>query len=113
MTLAAAVLGTAGLGAIVVVLIIMGRLTQRWELVTRSRSGYQLFFVAAALIIVASVARLVRAGYLVSGTGPPLLSSAQSWFYLCAYHLPLSIAMTISLIVTWRNWGWLLREPSS
>jgi hypothetical protein len=113
MTLAAAVLGTAGLGALVVVLVIMGRLTQRWELVTRSRSGYRLFYVSAALTVVASLARLVRAGYGISEAGPPLLSSAQSWLYLCLYHLPMCAAMTISLVVTWRNWGWLFREPSS
>jgi hypothetical protein len=113
MTLVAAVIGTAGLAALLIVLIIMGRLTQRWELVTRSQSGYQLFYVSAVLIGVASLTRLVRAGYLVSESGPSLLFSAQSWLYLCLYHLPLSLAMTISVIVTWRNWGWLLREPGS
>ena len=112
MTLVAAVIGTAGLGALVVVLIIMGRLTQRWELVTRSRSGYRLFYVAAALIGIASLTRLVRAGYLVADSGPPMLTDAQSWLYLCSYHLPLSVAMTISVIVTWRNWGWLLGKPN-
>jgi hypothetical protein len=34
----------------------------------------------------------------------------RSWFYLVLYYLPLAITMTISLLLTWRNWGWLLRH---
>ena len=113
MTLLIALAGTTGLGATALVLVIMARLTHRWELVTRSRSFYQLFYLSAALLTVAAVFRLLRAVYLVSGTGSPLVSDPQSWLYICVYHLPLALAMTLGLGLTWRNWGWLLREQDS
>ena len=108
MTLLVAVVGTVGLGAVIFILVIMARLTQRWEEVTRSRSHYRLFYVSAVLVGTASLVRLIRAGYLISDTGPVVFSEPQSWFYVLLYHAPLTIGMSISLAVTWRNWEWLL-----
>lgn len=111
-----AVLGTIGLGAIILVVLILARLTQRWELVTRSKSAYRFFYVAAALVAVAALTRLIRISYLAPasdvGTGSTIsvLYEPQSWFYLCFYHLPLTIGLAISLALVWHNWGWLLRE---
>lgn len=113
MTVLIALAGSAGLGAAVLMTIIIARLTQRWELVTRSRSYYQLFYVSAALLAVASFLRLVRAVHLVADTGSPLLSDPRSWLYVSLYHLPMAIGMTIGVAVTWRNWGWLVREQAS
>jgi cobalamin synthase len=109
------VIGTVGLGAVILMLVILARLTQRWELVTRSRSHYRWFYVAAALVAVSSFVRLVRISNVHSALGPgvspmpSLFQDPQSWFYLCFYHLPLAVAVTISLVLTWRNWGWLVR----
>jgi uncharacterized membrane protein YbjE (DUF340 family) len=33
-------------------------------------------------------------------------------FYLLLHHLPMAIAMSISLGVTWYYWSWLLKERS-
>lgn len=110
MTPVIAILGTGGLAAVILVLIIMGRLTQRWELVTRGKSHYYLFYVSAGLVGVASLARLVRVGHLVSGAGQTMLADPTSWFYIGLYHIPLTVGVAVSLVVTWRNWGWLLRE---
>ena len=112
MKLLVSLLGIAGMGAIITVLVIMGRLTQRWELVTRSKSHYYLFFVSAALIGVALLGRLIRAGNMISDTSPTTLSDPRSWLYISVYYVPLTIGMTMSLVVTWRNWGWLLREQT-
>jgi len=110
LTLLVAIIGTAGLAAIMLVLVIMGRLTQRWELVTRIKSYYYLFYVSAGLVGIASLTRLIRAAYLVSGAGQSVLASPGSWFYVLLYHVPLTVGMAVSLVVTWRNWGWLLKE---
>jgi len=110
MKLLFAVIGTTGLGSLILMFVILARLTRRWELVTRSRSYYRLLYVAAALIALASLTRLVRTGYLISEAESPVLSEPRSWFYLCFYHTPLIVGAIISLVVTWRNWGWLLRE---
>jgi hypothetical protein len=110
MKLLFAVMGTAGLGSLIMVFVILARLTQRWELVTRSKSYYRLFYAAAALTALASLTRLVRIGYMTADAEVPILNEPRSWFYVCFYHLPLIVGVTMSLVVTWRNWGWLLRE---
>ena len=110
MTLLVAIVGTAGLGAIILVLVIVARLTQRWELVTNKESYYPLFYVSAGLVGVASLARLIRATHLEASAETAVLADPRSWVYILAYHIPLTAAMAISLLVTWRNWGWLLRE---
>jgi hypothetical protein len=122
--LLAAMLGTAGLASVILMLLILGRLTKRWESVTRVVSHYRLFYLAGALISLATLARLVRISYLIAeytrtegtahlgefaGQAPSSLANARSWFYLAFYHLPLVIAMTISLIFAWKNWGWLVQ----
>jgi len=114
-----ALVGTVGLGAILLALLILAHLTQKWEAVARSNSYYRLFYVAAALVGVASLVRVVRMGHLSPVVGPSipsaqvLLYEPQSWFYLCFYYIPLATGLTISLWLTWRNWGWLLREQDS
>jgi hypothetical protein len=113
MTSLFAVLGTAGLSAVALVLAIIARLTQRWELVTHSKSHYRWFYVSVGLLLVAAFSRLVRAVYLASDTGPASLTNPWSGVYVLLYHLPLIAGTTISVIVAWRNWGWLLRERSS
>lgn len=112
-------IGTAGLASVALMLIILARLTKRWEAVTRARSRYRLFYAAGVLVALASLSRLVRIGYLpltvlkqdtiYQANIHPFLDSG-SWFYLVFYHLPLVLAMTLSLILAWKNWGWLLRK---
>ena len=131
MRLLVAMIGTAGLASVVLMLLILARLSRRWEAVTRSRSYYRLFYVAGALVALAALSRLVRIGHLAPLTGlgqypagesaltaSPLTNGQlylypflepRSWFYLAFYHLPLAAAATVSLILAWRNWGWLLR----
>jgi hypothetical protein len=113
MNLLIAVLGTAGLGSVVWLSLILARLTKKWEVVTKSRSLYRLLNVGAALIALASLTRLVRIGYLYSSAGPSAFHEPESWFYLCFYYIPLVVGAGISLVVTWRNWGWLLSEDAA
>jgi hypothetical protein len=101
---------------VVLMLAILARLTRRWEAVTRNVSHYRLFYLAGALVALASLARMVRIGHLYpyadSSQAPLWLlepSRPRSWFYLLFYHLPLATATTLSLVVAWMNWGWLLR----
>lgn len=113
MTLLVAVIGTAGLGAVAFMFVVLGRLTQKWELVTRTRSYYRLFYASAILVIAASLTRLVRVGSLNSTLEPGFLLEPRSWFYTCFYHVPIVLGITISLVVAWRNWGWLLSRQQN
>lgn len=121
-----AVLSTAGLASVALVLVILARLTEKWEAVTRKRSYYRLFYVLAGVIVLLGGIHLYRIAALVPddlplvhdtrdrlreqtgiASSPPQI---RSWFYLFFYYLPLTITMTLSLLLAWRNWGWLLRH---
>lgn len=113
MSLLVSLLGLAGLCGVIVMLIILARLTQRWESVTHTHSRYRLFYVSAGLLCLSLTARLLRTIDMASDLDMAPFSAPTSWLYLSLYHLPLSIGVTISLVVSWRNWGWLLRERGS
>jgi len=124
-----AVLSTAGLGSIALVLVILGRLTAKFEAVTRKQSYYFLFYVLAVVTVLLGVVYLYRVAALV----PEQLSLVNDtrelfrkqtgiaaspdqlrlWFHLVFYYLPLAITMTISLLLAWRNWGWILGPRGS
>jgi hypothetical protein len=112
MTSLFAILGTAGLASVALVLTIMARLTQRWELVTRVKSYYQWFYVSAGVILLAAFLRLIRAVQIASQSEPSSPADPWSWPYVLFYHVPLIAGATISLVVAGRNWGWLLREQN-
>ena len=105
------IIGTIGLFAMGFVFLILARLTQKWQVVTKIRSYYYMFYVSAVLVGIASIVRLLRIGYLEVKTGPQFLLEPQSWFYLLFYYIPLAVGVTISLGVTWKSWGWLMGEP--
>jgi hypothetical protein len=119
-----AVLSTAGLASVALVLLILARLTEKWEAVTRKKSYYRLFYVLAGVIVLLGGVHLYRIAVLVPdqfslvhdtrtlfreqtgiSSSPPEL---RAWFYLVFYYLPLALTMTVSLLLTWRNWGWLI-----
>ncbi len=105
-----AVLGLAGPASILAVLLIMASLTQKWELVTKTKSYYQWFYIAVGLVGAALLTALIRIGYLEVSGGPPVFCDPHSWFYLVFYYVPLAAAMTLGLGLTWKSWGWLLGE---
>jgi hypothetical protein len=110
MSLLVSLLGLAGLCGVIVMLVILARLTQRWESVTHTHSRYRFFYVSAGLLGLSLIARLLRTIDIASDLEVSIFSAPTSWLYVSLYHLPLAIGVTISLAVSWRNWGWLLRE---
>jgi hypothetical protein len=105
-------IGMVGLAGLIYVLNMMRQLSNRLGAVTKMAPYYRAYSVAAILCMLAFVTRLLRTSVL--GQAPdhrlPL-----PWLYdpgldLAGYHLPLAVALTISLVVTWRYWAWLLRE---
>jgi hypothetical protein len=119
-----AVLSTGGLASVALVLFILARLTEKWQAVTRKRSHYYVFYALSGVIVLLGGVHLYHIAALVSdqlplvqgtrdlfreqtgiATSPPQL---RSWLYLMFYYLPLAITMTISLLLAWRNWGWIL-----
>ena len=123
------ILSTAGLASVALVLLFLARLTEKWEAVTRKKSYYRLFYVLAGVIVLLGGVHLYRIAALIPDdltlihdardlfreqTG--IASSPRqlrSWFYLLFYYLPLAITMTLSVLLVWRNWGWLVRHKKA
>jgi len=105
-----AIVGSMGLVAIVYLVAVLARYGQKLGAVTKMRPFYYGYYLAIGCIVVALVARLIRTSVFWAQPSDvfPLLNSP--WFYLLLYDLPLAVAMTVSLGVTWHYWGWLLKE---
>ena len=94
-----------GLFSIAVALVILGLLSKRLGQVTRAPRYYRFFFIAAILLIISLLFRLFN---LVQSHIPAADDPVAVIFYI---GLP-AFALTISLMIAWRYWSWLLAERS-
>jgi len=101
--------GSLGLLAVIFGLFTLAAFSQRMGQVRKMPPLYRGFYLGIACLILALLVRFLRVSVLLAaGEGPAFLNN--DWFYLLAYHLPLALGLTVSLVVTWRYWSWLLRE---
>jgi len=101
--------GSLGLLAVIATVLTLAALSQRIGEVTKMPPLYRGFYFGAACLVVALFVRFLRVSTLMaSSEGSVFLDDDR--FYLLAYHLPLALGLTISLVVTWQYWNWLLRE---
>lgn len=105
-----ALLGSAGLAGVLYAIMILMELSKRLGEVVRMPRIYRLFHLAALLIAVAIGARLFWALSVIQVDGGPDWLSQPPLFYTLTYSIPLALGATLSLAVTWRYWGWLVRE---
>jgi hypothetical protein len=104
-----AILGSTGLLSTLYLFFILARLSQKLGEVTRMPPYHRGFYVGQIFLAMALAAYFLRASvYLTPQSFVPLFSDAL--FYLVVYHLPLALAATAALVITWHYWGWLLRE---
>lgn len=106
-----ATLGSMGLLSLVFTLLILARLSDKLGAVTKMPKYYRGFYVASALLLVAALVRFLKANLLFAAlpqTGLAFLNSDV--VSLLFYHIPLALSSTIGLVITWRYWGWLLKE---
>lgn len=99
------IFAVVGLVGISTALVVLGLLSRRLGQVTRAPRYYLGFFVAALLIGLSILFRLV---YLFQSIVPTADDSLAVLFYV---GLP-ALALTFSLIIAWRYWSWLLAERS-
>lgn len=100
--------GLLGPVSILVALVVIGLLSRRLGSVVRMPRYYVGLFVAAGLIAVSILARL-----LALGRGPTMtmeLNHDPLWVFLLT-GLP-ALALTTAVVVAWRYWSWLLAERS-
>ena len=97
------VLSLAGPLSLAVALTVMALLSQRLGAVTRRPKAYRIIFLSAILIGIAIVLRL---SFSISGSGAEM-------FDMILYSTLVAVALTASVFILWRYWGWLLSERTA
>ena len=99
-------MGTDGL---IILFFILVTLSEQLGSDQRLPESFRYYYIALFFLIIGYLTHVVIARVsLTPEEFPSWLNS--SWFQLLAYHLPLSIGVTIGLIVTWGYWSWLITE---
>jgi hypothetical protein len=110
MEVVTAILGSVGLASVIFMLVILARFGRKLGAVTKMRPLYYGYYLAIGCLCLALLAHLIRASVFWApvDTVPSVLTDPL--FYLLLHHLPMAIAVSISLGVTWHYWSWLLKE---
>lgn len=109
-------LALLGPASISLMLLVMGILSQRLGRAIHARPYYLVFYLAAALVAVAVIVRLLNLGTAIPT--PPISNPSESpefaapmavgWVVL--YNGLLALGITLGLVVSWHYWSWLLAE---
>lgn len=102
-------LGSLGTLAVIYLFYILAKLSQRLGAVEKMYPYYRYYYVANLFIIVGTVSHVIIARAALSPQDFPSWLLAP-WFILVAHYLPLTIGVTIGLLVTWRYWSWIITE---
>lgn len=104
------ILGTVGTISLVILFFVLAKLSERFGSVIRMRPLYRYYYLALLLALISATAHiLVVRAETAAATDIPSWATAP-WFSLLAYHLPLAMAVTIGIYVTWHYWSWLITE---
>jgi hypothetical protein len=98
--------GVIGYVSIAVALVVLGLLSKRLGSVVRMPRYYLGFYLAALLMAISILARLLNIGH---GDVLAARLSENPVAVLLYVGLP-AIAITLGVIVAWRYWSWLLAE---
>ncbi len=90
-------LGVVGPASVAVTLVVIGLLSQRLGAVTRTPPYYRWCYVAAVLVGLSTLGRLVSVGYVDDRL--TLLNN-----------LLFTLGVMLGLVVAWRYWSWLFGE---
>jgi hypothetical protein len=102
-------LGAVGLMAIVYLTFLFANLSRRLCTVTKRANYSHWFLVAGSLVALAAGSQVVRGiARLAPDHALPIL--LDPWFSLLTFHVPLSIGVTLCLVLVWTYWGWILQE---
>ena len=97
-------LGTFGTLSVLYLLYILLKLSQRLGSVEKMTPIYKYYYVAMIFVGVGYITNL-----FVALSSQSLAGWANSpWVLIFGYYLPMSIGVTVGLVVTWRYWSWLL-----
>ncbi len=88
---------------------ILARLSEKFGSVLKMPPLYRWLYVSEGLAVIALLAHLMQASFYLAAAEErtPLTGLAFALFF---HHLPLAVAVSIALVVTWKYWGWLITE---
>lgn len=92
--------------SVAVALMIMGRLTRRFAKAAGHSRWYLGFFLAALLVVLGVVARLLN---LTQSAGDLNFIVDDANRILLYHGLP-ALGITLGVVIAWRYWSWLLAE---
>ena len=98
--------GALGPLSIGIMFVVLALLSQRLGRVTRVRPYYIGLYLAAFLLGVSTLARVVNLGRGADAA----LSLGQEALLVFLYTVAPALGVTIGLIVAWRYWSWLFAE---
>lgn len=105
-------LSSMALISLLYVISLLITVSQRLGAMTKMKPYYRWLYISGLCVAVALLIRLQRTSvFLAPGVHTPLLLNSPV-FDLALYYLPLSVGLTIALVVTVRYWGWLLQSQS-
>lgn len=104
----AGLLGLLGPISICTMFVLLGLLSRRLGRVTRARPYYIGFFIAALLVGLSALARVVNLGL-----GAEITARLHAEELLVLTYTGLTaLGLTIAAFVAWRYWSWLFSERS-
>jgi hypothetical protein len=101
-------LSPLGLLAIVYLCILFANFSRRLSAVTKMKDYYRWFPLASVLVAVAATSQVIRATAGLAEEAPDFL--CQPWFALVSFYVPLTVGVTLALVLVWYYWGWILKE---
>ena len=100
-------LGPMGLIGLLFVLDVYYNLSRRLGEVNRMPPYYRRFLIGSGFVVVALIAQVIRvAAHISCDLRVSFILSPH--FGLIAFHIPLLIGISISVLTAWRYWSWLL-----
>lgn len=94
-----------GISGLLALLFVLGLISKRFGEATRAKPYYLGFFAAQGML---GLSLAARAANLILNLGPADLTQDFLWVGLYT-GLP-ALAITVSVVVAWRYWSWLLAE---
>jgi hypothetical protein len=101
-------LGTVGTISLIILFLILAKLSERFGSVVRMSPLYRYYYLSLFLALISATVQVLVIRAETVPTIPVWVTAP--WFLLVAYHLPLAIAVTIGIYVTWHYWSWLITE---
>lgn len=86
--------------AIMVMMLVLGELSRRLGSVLKKGQSHRWFYLAAGLQIISIIVRLLHIDRMENETGDTVAA--------LVYIVPLTLGITLGLVITWRYWGWLV-----